>query len=372
MPSIHSIRWIENLYSTQHELYSFDILNRGELIPSERVIQFDYVKKRKLPYVKGEFFLSKKHPKIYNVIRGFLEVTENEALEKIINEIKPDVIHSFEMQACSYPILKTMKEFPEIKWIYSCWGNDLYYYQNFKTHRTKLMNTLNRVDLIHTDCNRDYIIAKELGFNGIHLGVIPGGGGFKINNMIKYRMSINSRKIILVKGYQHQFGRGILIVKALKDIQAELKGFEIVIFGAHKQVIDFIEENKLNFKIFDRHGLQHVELLQLMGKSLIYIGNSISDGMPNTLLEAVIMGAFPIQSNPGGASAEIINHSKNGLLIENPESIDEIKRLVRQAIANPMMIEEAMDINYKLATELLNYEENNSKIIGIYNNILNK
>ena len=40
------------------------------------------------------------------------------------------------------------------------------------------------------------------------------------------------------------------------------------------------------------------ELMKLIGKSLIYIGNSISDGMPNTLLEAIVMGVFRIQSNP--------------------------------------------------------------------------
>lgn len=65
-----------------------------------------------------------------------------------------------------------------------------------------------------------------------------------------------------------------------------------------------------------------------MGQSIVYIGNNISDGIPNTVLEAMIMGAFPIQSNPGGATAEIIEEGNNGFLIHNPEDIEEIKKLI--------------------------------------------
>ena len=69
-----------------------------------------------------------------------------------------------------------------------------------------------------------------------------------------------------------------------------------------------------------------------MGKSLIYIGNSNSDGMPNTMLEAIFMGAFPIQSNPGGATAELIQNGVNGLLIEDCEDMEDIKRLILKAL----------------------------------------
>ena len=85
-----------------------------------------------------------------------------------------------------------------------------------------------------------------------------------------------------------------------------------------------------NFEILGK--IPHEEVLKLMGKSLIYIGNSDSDGMPNTMLEAIFMGASPIQSNPGGATAELIQNGVNGLLIEDCEDEKEIKKLILQAI----------------------------------------
>lgn len=368
MPCIHTIRWIENLKDTSFEMYLFDVLGRGELETINSVHQFTDWKKRKIPYIRGEYFLSKNLPSFYNRIQPFLEVSANAQLEKIIKAIQPDIIHSFEMQGCSYPILKTMNKFPNIKWIYSCWGNDLFYYKKLKEHYSKIKKVLNRVNYIHADCYRDFDIAKELGFKGDYLGVIPTGGGFRLNDLSKFILPLKQRKTIVVKGYQHQFGRGLKIVQALKDIQSDLIDYDVVVFGAHREVIEFIKMNKLSYTVFDRHGLKHEELLELMGQSLIYIGNSISDGMPNTLLEAIAMGAFPIQSNPGGATAEIINHGVNGFLIENPESVDEIQQLIKQAISDPILIEKAREINYNLAKQRLDYEKNKSKIIAIYDN----
>lgn len=371
MPSIHVIRWIENLQDTNYELYWFDILERGEIQTLDSVHQFTNWKKRKKRYIKGEFFLSKKMPFVYRNIIPFLEVTLEEALQKVILEIQPDIIHSFEMQSCSYPILKTIEKFPNIKWIYSCWGSDLYHYRNFKNHISQIKAVLKRVNFLLTDCERDHIIAKELGFKNQFLGIIPGGTGFKIDELEPLRLPINERKLILVKGYEHNFGRGLNVVKALESLETITSGYEVVVFGAHPSVKKYIHENKLDFKVYDRHELTHQNILELMGKSLLYIGNSISDGMPNTLLEAIVMGAFPLQSNPGGVTAEIIKHKVNGLLIENPEDVNELKKLIAYFFENKNISVEAQKLNYSLAKDKFEYETNKKAVIEMYQKAAN-
>jgi glycosyltransferase involved in cell wall biosynthesis len=366
MPSVHVIRWIENLKDTPYELYWFDVLGRGKLETLDSVSQYTDWKKRKIAPIKGEYFLSKKAPFIYDKIVSFLEVTANEALEKIILEIQPDIIHSFEMQSCSYPILKTIKKYPAIKWLYSCWGSDLYHYQQFPSHLKKIKEVLQRVDFLHTDCQRDYILAQQLGFAGEHVGVIPGGTGYKLEELQSYKLPVDERKILLVKGYEHHLGRGLNIVKALHSIQKQIGNYEVVVFGAHTKIIEYIQSNQLDFKAFDRHGLSHQELMELMGKSLIYIGNSISDGMPNTLLEAIVMGAFPIQSNPGGVTEEIINNGVNGFLVQDPDDVEDMKNLIIQTLTNSSIIEEAYKMNVSISKQLLDYDFNRKKINAIY------
>src|SRR6218665_4182931 len=110
MPSIHFYRWIENLKETDYDFYWFDVLNKGETKELGLIPQFTNWKKRKIRPLKGEFFLHKKLPVIHELVKPYLEKTANEALEEIINDIKPDIVHSFEMQNCSYSILKTMNK----------------------------------------------------------------------------------------------------------------------------------------------------------------------------------------------------------------------------------------------------------------------
>lgn len=370
MPSIHVIRWVDNLKDSGYELYWFDVTDKGKLDATNKIHQFTNWKARKIPPIKGEYFLSKRAPFLYEKVKPFLEITENEFLEKIVNEIKPDVVHSFEMQNCSYQIRKTMDKHPDLKWIYSCWGNDLYYYKNFKEHKSQIIKVLHRVNFIHTDCKRDFDIAKSMGFRGKYLGVIPGGTGYKLDELQKFKIPVEQRKIILVKGYEHIFGRGLNIIKALEEIIEEIKDYEVVVFAAHSIVIEYIKQKKLPFNTLDRHGLKHYEVLELMGKALVYIGNSISDGMSNTLLEAIVMGAFPIQSNPGNVSEEIINNNINGLIINNPESTLEIKNLILDALKDKKRLIKAEKINSDIAISRLDFKKNRHKVIAIYNSII--
>lgn len=365
MPSVHVIRWIENLKDTSHELFWFDVLDRGRLDTLDSVTQVVNWKKRKLKYIKGEYFLSKKFPTLYEKVHPYLEVTANEALKRVILDIKPDVVHSFEMQGCSYPIFKVMQECPNIKWLYSCWGNDLYYYQQFPIHLKKIKLVLSRVNYLHTDCKRDFEIAKQLGFQGKHVGIIPGGTGYKLQDLEVYKLPLEDRKMILVKGYEHHLGRGLNIVMALEAIKNQIDNYEVVVFGAHTKVIDYINSQNLNFTVFDRHGLSHDELLKIMGRSLIYVGNSISDGMPNTLLEAIVMGIFPIQSNPGEVTGEIIENGKNGFLIQDPNNINEIQQHIEEALKDDERLRNAQSINHTISRQL-DYFLNQKKVVELY------
>jgi glycosyltransferase involved in cell wall biosynthesis len=197
------------------------------------------------------------------------------------------------------------------------------------------------------DCYRDYEIAKIYGFKGDFLGVFPGGGGFSFD-FEEQIQPVHDRKIILVKGYQKLFGECIKVLKAIENLGNKLKDYKIVVFGADYKALKYIKESKLhnnqNFSVLENIG--RGEVMKLMGKSLLYIGNSVSDGMPNTLLEAIIMGAFPIQSNPGRVTEELITHKKNGFLINNPINATEIQELILEAISNKEFI--ACAVNYNL------------------------
>lgn len=257
------------------------------------------------------------------------------------------MVQSFEIHSSAVPILEIMKRHPKIKWIYSSWGNDLYYYQNETESLKNIRAVLGRIHYMFADCERDLSLARKYDFKGQYLGTFPGGGGYDLETN-KYKVGdFCTDKKIVIKGYQHIFGRAIYVLEALLKIKNDLKDYQIVVFAANSAVLEYLKKPEFadwqNLQIKGRIG--RGEVLSLMGHSNIYIGNNISDGMANTLLEAIIMETFPIQSNPGGATAEIIEHGKNGYLIENPEDSDEIATLIKMALNNPQLVESAIAYN---------------------------
>lgn len=331
MNSLHFRRWTFQLENSGHDVYWFDIKDQGYIPSLSWVHQIVGWKKGFLKR-RGRTFLKKQLPNLYQKLSDRFDINVEVAFTRALEEIKPDLVHSFALYISCTPILFVMNKKPELKWLYSSWGSDLFYFQNIPEYLDDIKMVLQRVTHIITDCNRDAIIVKKYGFSGEHLGVFPGGGGFNLKKMKKWRCPFLDRDVILVKGYQGRSGRAIQVIKALEKVSEQTKEYQIVIFGADLEVKKYIEDNKFNARVFLM--LPRNEVLKLMGKSFLFIGNSNSDGMPNTLLEAICMGSFPIQSNPGGASSEIIENRKNGFLIGDSEDVNEIALLISSALAS--------------------------------------
>lgn len=343
----HFFNWTNQLKDAGHEVYWLDVFDNGKIVENINWVHQTVNWKRKFNY-PGRQSLKQNFPIIYKEIQSFNERKLAKIFEEKIKEIQPDAVQSFVLFSACAPILKVMNKYPDLNWIYSAWGNDLFYFQNEPDYLADIKQVLPRIDYMFADCARDNEIAREHGFNGIFLGVYPTGGGYEFNLENEIR-PIAERNIILVKGYQDLYGECIPVLKAIQIIQNELQDHEIIVFGAEQQTVEYVEESNLvnypNFTLLKSIG--RGELMELMGKTLIYIGNSISDGMPNTMLEAIIMGACPIQSNPGGATEELIEHQKNGFLIQDPLDVNEIKSLILKAINDRPFLAQAVEYNFK-------------------------
>lgn len=363
----HFFNWTDQLRDTDYEIHWIDVYDSNT-----KVKKIDFVNqiigwRYKIEY-PGRYWIKQNLPFLYNFINKYNERDLSSFVKKKIKEIRPDVVQSFVLQSGAYPLLEIMKEFPDIKWIFSAWGNDLYFRQQNEKDLHNIQKTLPRIDYMFADCKRDFGVALNHGFKGKFLGAFPGGGGYDLEKWNKHFMPFHLRNIITIKGYQGKLGRGIKILEALLPLQERLKNYNIIVFGGNKIIEEFIENSGLSkWSNFSNLGhLPHDNVLALMGASRIYIGNSISDGMPNTLLEAVVMGAYPIQSNPGGATSELIQHGRGGLLIKNPEDSEEIKDLLIRAFENPDKIKKEIEYNLVHVRPKLNRDLIKSHVLKKY------
>ena len=363
----HFFNWTEQLRDSGHEVYWLDVFDSNSYVE-----QIDFVHQiigwRYRSDFPGRYLLKEKAPGLTKFINRFNERKLSSVFEKKLEEIEPDVVHSFIMFSGVLPFLEVMKKHPEVRWIYSSWGSDLYVQEQLMPDPKFIEKILPRIDFLFTDCKRDYNIAKKFGFSGKFLGVFPGGGGIDFKKWDQYMTPWDHRKLILIKGYQNDFGDCISVLRALFPLKEQLKTYSITVFGSDKKVFEYVQHNGLSQwnNFFCLGKIPHQQVMELFGKASIYIGNSYSDGMPNTLLEAICMGVFPIQSNPGGATEELIIHGKNGFLIENPGNSDEIGEHVKRAIGEHP-IYAGLEWNLKNIKPKMERELIRSEIIDAYN-----
>ncbi|WP_423818470.1 glycosyltransferase [Salinimicrobium sp. TIG7-5_MAKvit] len=343
--SHHCFNWALQLKGSGHKVYWIDVFDSNTYVEKIDFIDQTVAWKSKFR-IPGRYWLRKNAPGLNDLVdrlnqRDFLTVFEAK-----LKEIKPDVVQSFEMHSACIPILSVMKNNPGIKWVYSSWGNDLYFFQKDPFKKKAMQKVMPNLDYMFADCKRDFVLPKELGFKGEFLGAFPGGGGYDLDYHKKDILKYCNKKTILIKGYEHRFGRAKKILEALLLIKKVVKNYKVIVFGANEEIQSFVDSEMSdwnNIKVLGAIGRD--EVMKLMGESLVYIGNSISDGMPNTLLEAIIMEAFPIQSNPGGATAELIQHGKNGFLIENPLDEVEIAGHIKAALQDKNIIRKGIEFN---------------------------
>jgi glycosyltransferase involved in cell wall biosynthesis len=366
MNNLHFTRWSDQLRESGHEVFWFDIKDQGYSPSMSWMTQVVGWKKGFLKK-RGRTFIKNRWPKLYTILVRKYDNKIEDAFAKAVQEIQPDAIHSFALYLSCTPILPVLLQ-NNIPWIYSSWGSDLFYFRNKASYLKDIKEVLPRVNYMFADCKRDQDIATELGFTGTHLGVFPGGGGFDLELFDTYKIPFKDRRIIAVKGNENRSGRAVPVLKALEQLSDQLTNYEVVVFGVENDAVSQFQKGSIPHLTI-KGLMEHKELIQLFCSSLIYIGNSNSDGMPNTLLEAICAGAFPIQSNPGGASAELIKNGENGLLIEDCEEVSHIQEVILKAITNPGLLKNATAYNTIHMAPLLSRDVIRTKVVNLYSSI---
>jgi len=379
--SIHTARWVSQLHDTGWDIHVFDAAESTVHPELKGVTAYTFYRPvksacnvRKLhtvwPFARGAHCVRRNFPWVTKVLLR----PRTETLALLIRKLKPDIIHSLEMQRESYPLLEVRQKLGKrfsMPWIYSSWGSDIFLFGRQPDHIERIRAVLTTCDYYISDCQRDVSLARDLGFKGEVLGVFPGPGGFDIQHMLTMRQAgaTSDRKVIALKGYHGWAGHALVALQALHQCADALRSYDIVIYMADDNVRSAAEHvsSVTGLSIAVLPHSPHEEIMKLMGRSRIAIGVSISDGTPNTMLEAMVMGAFPVQSDTI-STAEWITHGKNGLLVP-PEDPEAIATAVRHALADDDLVDRAAEINARLTAERIDRSVIQPQVIAMYEKV---
>lgn len=277
-------------------------------------------------------------------------------LAGLIRELSPDLVVSHELQAAGYLTLAARALLPAFpRWAVSCWGIDLHLYGRLPEHRARLAELLAAADDFLCDSERDVRLARELGFRGRLLPVTPVACGYDVEASQAHRAPgpPSARRLVLLKGYQHWAGRALVGLRALARAPELLAGRRLVVYSAHPDVAlaARLLAADTGVEVELPGAMPREAMLRLHGQARVSVGLSISDGVPQTFLEALLLGALPIQSWTSTAD-EWIEDGATGLLVP-PEEPAAVAAALRRALEDDALVDAAAVRNLETARRRL-------------------
>jgi glycosyltransferase involved in cell wall biosynthesis len=264
----------------------------------------------------------------------------------------------------------------------SVWGNDL----TLHGRSTSVMGNytsqaLHDCAALHTDCQRDLDLAIEFGFSSTKPSIVlPGGGGVKL--CVFYPAEELSKDgedhhwvdeipvtIINPRGFR-AYVRNDTFFQAIPMVLTKYPKVRFVCPGMadEAQAHKWIEELGISAQVELLPKQSQMELANLFRRSQISVSITTHDGTPNTLLEAMACGCFPIAGDIQSLH-EWINPGENGLLVD-PGDSNALAMAIQEVISQPELRKKTRERNLQLVKERAEYEKTMHSAEDFYNLVL--
>ena len=362
LDSVHLARWTSQFEGTDTAITIF---------PSRRFRKIHPDLVRQLEH--GSVSIANVLPKRFRSLLGYADFLLYElkfssyfglsritGLKRVIEESPYDFVHLIEFQHAGYLYMSlNFDQNPKWKTILTNLGSDIYYFAQFPEHRKKITQLLRTVDAYSAECLRDYKLAREFGFVGTELPLVPNAGGFSSDVFEISQVPVIERQEIFLKGYGGEFGLPDVLLAVSEKILLEYPEYIINIVSVTPDVLQRVITLERNFPgrvnyWSTRQPIPHKQVLEMLGRSLIYFGFSKSDGISTTFLESLIMGCYPIQTSTSCANEWIAK----GFMASSIEGdISKLFPLIDSVLENKESLDSASKINLELAQELLGFEQ---------------
>ena len=295
-------------------------------------------------------------------------------LRAFIQEVQPDIIHAmrvpYEGMLTAYALrLHSSKRssFRSAQFIVSIWGND------FTLHApsTPLMGwftrmTMSKVNALHADVERDIRLAKEWGFSEANASlVVPGNGGIRSDVFYQPKELVTNPIIVNPRGIR-PYVRNDMFFKSIPLVLAKRSDARFLCTGMQgaAQVMEWIRELKIEHAVELLPLIPHAEMCDVFRRAQLVVSPAIHDGTPNSLIEGMACGCFPVAGDLESIR-EWITNGQNGLLM-NPNDPQSIADAILLGLEREDLRRNAAGLNAKIISAKAEYVGNMEKVRKFY------
>jgi glycosyltransferase involved in cell wall biosynthesis len=292
----------------------------------------------------------------------------SDRLRGFIERVKPDLVHAMRIP---YEGMLAADAYMRIPLIVSIWGND------FTLHApsTRLMShytrwTMQVADALHADCQRDVRFAREWGFGEEKPDLVaPGNGGVRTDIFRPPAKPVEEPIIINPRGFR-PYVRNDVFFKAIPLVlEKQPKArFIFALMADEPQALQWIDELKISHAVELLPPLSHLQMGDVFRRAQIVASPSIHDGTPNTLLEGIACGCFPVAGDLESIREWIIPN-ENGLLFDSNDP-HSIANMIVSALENKKLRQKAVGLNQDMITARAEYRHNMHKAEEFYRRVV--
>jgi hypothetical protein len=368
--SIHLARYAALLADLDWEIHLFDSFGKSPLHEDFRQLQ---------AHVADDVLVSAPHPSVrvsgIELTDGDWAASQARALATVIDDLRPDVIHSHELQHGGYLALAAREHlggwFPP--WLVTNWGSDISLFGQFPQHARWIRSAMAACDYYAAECVRDIAYARAFGFRGQVIGIWPVAGGFDLDDAASLRAPgpVSGRRAVMLKGNGGFFGRGLAGLEAIERCADLLGDYELLLHSASREVQERGEslerERGIAVRLIsgDTQLARHRQILAAHGRARTSITLNISDGLSTSFQEAALMGSFPIQAE-SSCAAELSGRA----LFVPPDRPELIAEALRRVLTDDELVDRAAELNAEMAANQLDRRIVRARVLDGYERIL--
>lgn len=297
-------------------------------------------------------------------------------LRKLCNDIAPDLVHAMRIPYEGIMASMAVRQRPLL---ISCWGNDFTLFTGTAPDRFLVRQAMRRTDALHCDCEKDMRLAYQWGFRPHKPSIVlPGAGG--VDKLIfhpgkphlngwRLNLPADARVIVNPRGMR-AYVRNDSFLQAIPLVLREAPETFFICPGMQgdASVEKIVRDLSIASHVRLLPTLNREELANLFRLAEISVSPSTHDGTPNTLLEAMASGCFPVAGDIESVR-EWIDHGLNGLLCD-PASAESIAGALIKAVNDRSLLERAARENVRLVSERADYGQVMARAACFYEDMI--